>query len=129
MPLGASRRRAAGLAARTLPRRSTTSTPSSISSITSRLSCACWRAISRLPRALISSRARRPRELAGEHGDDEEAAAGEARLRHQQRRVAAGGDAEPARAEQRQRRGAAVASASTRGVRTPAISTGRTSSA
>ena len=34
-------------------------------------------------------------ELAGEHGDDEEAAAGEARLRHQQRRVAA---ARPGRA-------------------------------
>ena len=51
--------RAAGLAARTRRRRSTTSTPSVISSITSRFSCACWRAISRLPRAAISSRTRR----------------------------------------------------------------------
>ena len=42
-----------------LPARSTTSTPSCISSITRRLSCACWRAISRLPRALSSSRASR----------------------------------------------------------------------
>ena len=43
-------------------------------------------------------------ELAGEHGDDEEAAAGEAGLRHQQRRVAARDQAEPRGAEQRQRR-------------------------
>ena len=50
--------------------------------------------------------ARKPAgELAGEHGDDEEAAAREPRLRHQQRHLAAGDDADPRRGEQRQRRG------------------------
>ena len=56
-PCGVSRRRAAGLAVRTRPCRSTTITPSAISSITSLLSCACCRASSMLPRALRSSRA------------------------------------------------------------------------
>ena len=58
-PSAASRRRAAGLAARTRPARSTTSTPSCISSMTRRFSRVCWRAISRLPRAESSSRASR----------------------------------------------------------------------
>ena len=59
-PWSTSRARAAGLAARTRRLRSTTSTPSAISSMTRRLSCACWRASSRLPRAASSSRASRP---------------------------------------------------------------------
>ena len=59
-PCSASNARAAGFAARTRSRRSTTSTPSAISSITRRFSCACWRASSRLPRAATSSRTSRP---------------------------------------------------------------------
>ena len=55
----ASSARAAGLAVRTRPRRSTTATPSSISSMTRRFRSACCRAYSRLPRAARSSRARR----------------------------------------------------------------------
>ena len=69
-------------------------------------------------------------ELAGEHGDDEEAAAGQARLGHQQRsrrrRRAGRTQAVPSSASVAS---AAVASASTRGVSTPAISTGSTSRA
>ena len=81
MPRGTNSARAAGLAARTRARRSTTSTPSVISSMTRRFSCACCRAISKLPRAAISSRTRPARELACQQRDHEHADAGQPGLR------------------------------------------------
>ena len=70
-----------------------------------------------------------PRQFAGQDGDDEEPAAGQPRLRHQQRRLAARRQAEPRGGSRISVTPAAVARASSRGVRMPAISTGRTSSA
>ena len=102
MPLGASSRRAAGLAARTRPRRSTTSTPSCISSITRRFSCACWRAISMLPRAVISSRARRPASSPASTVMTKKPLPASACLRHQLRHAAAAQRRQPGGAQQHQ---------------------------
>ncbi len=124
-----SSRRADGLAARTRSWRSITSTPSAMSSITSRLSCACWRARSRLSRAVRSSCARRI---------DSSPASRATTNRPMPLRPACDISAaesgtepatRPAAASSISATPAAVASAGRRGVRMPAISTGSTSSA
>jgi hypothetical protein len=113
-PWSTSSPRAAGLAARTRRRRSTTSTPSAISSITSRLSCACWRASSRLPRAASSSRARRPASSpASSVMTNRPMPARPGALQHQ-RRVATVGDARQASASSSSATAGAVPSASSR---------------
>ena len=129
MPSGASRRRAAGLAARTRPPRSTTRTPSSISSITRRFSSACWRAISRLPRALSSSRASRPASSPASTVMTKKPLP--ARPAWVISAVASPPESKATQAvtSSASVASAAVASASTRGVSTPAISTGSTSRA
>ena len=129
-PWAAKSRRAAGLALRTRPTRSTTSTPSLICSITSLLSCACWRASSMLPLALRSSRARRGRELAGQYRNRKQAKTSQAGLGEQQ----SGGAAcafvlQPGRPQNGQGIGGSNAQRHQPGSRTDAIKTGKISNA